>query len=147
MTLITNDQPRSSDNSSQFLQPTQTSPIASSPSDVPDPSPIAPSSNGTDGTDIDETAVETEETEAASTPAAKPAEPDLKVGVVLPEAQEDADSYYKLETKGAADSGSKPRSDEDEQPNSVIHAPQGFESFVSAVLSLCYCHSKYTKNS
>ena len=77
--LVTDSMTRSSDNASQFLQPNQTSPIASSPSDIPDPSPIAPSSNGTDGTDIDDTAVETEEAEL--TRAAKPAEPELKVDI------------------------------------------------------------------
>ena len=35
-----------------------------------------------------------------------------------------------LETKEAAAQASKPRSDEDEQPSSVIHAPQGFDAFV-----------------
>ena len=36
----------------------------------------------------------------------------------------------KLETVNAAVEASKPRSDEDEQPRSVIHAPQGFDAFV-----------------
>lgn len=35
-----------------------------------------------------------------------------------------------LETKQAAEDAFKPRSDEDEQPSSVIHAPQGFDAFV-----------------
>lgn len=35
-----------------------------------------------------------------------------------------------LETKAAAENALMPRSDEDEQPSSVIHAPQGFYAFV-----------------
>lgn len=41
---------------------------------------------------------------------------------------------YKLETKLAGDNARRPRSDEDEEPDSVIHAPQGFPSFVSMLI-------------
>lgn len=41
----------------------------------------------------------------------------------------------KLETKIAGDIARRPRSDEDEEPDSVIHAPQGFQLFVSAITS------------
>lgn len=80
ITILDVDQlSRSSDNSSShFLHPNQMSPVASTPSDIPDPSPITSSSNGTDGTDIDETAVETEDSE--STPSLRPSDSDLKVG-------------------------------------------------------------------
>ena len=73
---------RSSDKSSnQYLQPNQTSPIAPSPSDTADPSPIALSSNATDEADIDDTMVETEDTE--TTPSLKPDDSDLKVRVPM----------------------------------------------------------------
>ncbi|KAL8774111.1 MAG: hypothetical protein Q9209_001219 [Squamulea sp. 1 TL-2023] len=110
----------SSDNSN-FLQPPLQSPHVSSPSDIADPSPIAPSSNGTD---FDETGLETDEVEhgeerpdplrrsTETTPSLRQGEPELK-----------------LDTKYAAANNLRPKSDEDEQPTSVIHAPQGFEAF------------------
>ncbi|KAL8888168.1 MAG: hypothetical protein Q9215_004348 [Flavoplaca cf. flavocitrina] len=110
----------SSDNSN-YLQPPLQSPMVSSPSDIADPSPIAPSSNGTD---FDETGLDPDEVEqreerpdsvrrsTETTPSLRQSEPDLK-----------------LDTEYAAASNLRPRSDEDEQPTSVIHAPQGFEAF------------------
>ncbi|KAL9615600.1 MAG: hypothetical protein Q9204_008742, partial [Flavoplaca sp. TL-2023a] len=112
----------SSDNSN-YLQPPLQSPMVSSPSDIADPSPIAPSSNGTD---FDETGLDPDEVEqreerpdsvrrsTETTPSLRQSEPELK-----------------LDTEYAAASNLRPRSDEDEQPTSVIHAPQGFEAFVS----------------
>ncbi|KAI4245286.1 MAG: hypothetical protein L6R42_010242, partial [Xanthoria sp. 1 TBL-2021] len=50
----------SSSDNSNYLQPPLQSPMVSSPSDIADPSPIAPSSNGTD---FDETGLESEEVE------------------------------------------------------------------------------------
>lgn len=41
----------------------------------------------------------------------------------------------KLETKIAGDNARRPPSDEDEQPDSVIHAPEGFPSFVSTLIA------------
>ncbi|KAL8902437.1 MAG: hypothetical protein Q9207_004711 [Kuettlingeria erythrocarpa] len=60
----------SSDNST-YLQPPAQSPLASSPSDIADPSPIAPSSNGTD---FDDTNIEAEEAELRPEPR-EPREP------------------------------------------------------------------------
>ena len=55
----------------------------------------------------------------------------------------------KLETKLAGDNARRPRSDEDEQPDSVIHAPQGFPLFVSTVmvflLSVSHTSTERTK--
>ncbi|KAL9036271.1 MAG: hypothetical protein Q9180_004393, partial [Flavoplaca navasiana] len=110
----------SSDNSN-YLQPPLQSPMVSSPSDIADPSPIAPSSNGTDfdetGLDPDEVEQKEEQpdpvrTSTETTPSLRQSEPDLK-----------------LDTEYAAANNLRPRSDEDEQPTSVIHAPQGFEAF------------------
>ncbi|KAI4277502.1 MAG: hypothetical protein LQ337_001720 [Flavoplaca oasis] len=110
----------SSDNSN-YLQPPIQSPMVSSPSDIADPSPIAPSSNGTD---FDETGMDPDEVEqreerpdpsrrsTETTPSLRQSEPELK-----------------LDTEYAAANSLRPRSDEDEQPTSVIHAPQGFEAF------------------
>ena len=86
--------------------------MVSSPSDIADPSPIAPSSNGTDTTDIDDTGIENEDQDPTPEPP-KFAEPALR-----------------LETANASVDALRPRSDEDEQPSSVIHAPQGFDVFV-----------------
>ncbi|KAL8995386.1 MAG: hypothetical protein Q9169_004863 [Polycauliona sp. 2 TL-2023] len=111
----------SSSDNSNYLQPPLHSPMVSSPSDIADPSPIAPSSNGTD---FDETGLEPEEVEhkeerpdplrrnTENTPLLRQGEPELK-----------------LDTNYAATNHLRPRSDEDEQPTSVIHAPQGFEAF------------------
>ncbi|CAL8583530.1 hypothetical protein XPA_009151 [Xanthoria parietina] len=111
----------SSSDNSNYLQPPLQSPMVSSPSDIADPSPIAPSSNGTD---FDETGLEPEELEhkeerpdplrrsTETTPSLRQGEPELK-----------------LDTKYAAANNLRARSDEDEQPTSVIHAPQGFEAF------------------
>ncbi len=52
---------RPSDQSTFLHPPNPLSPLASSPSDIADPSPIAPSSNGTDTTDIDDSGIATEE--------------------------------------------------------------------------------------
>ena len=49
---------RSSSDNSNYLQPPLHSPLVSSPSDIADPSPIAPSSNGTD---FDDNALEPED--------------------------------------------------------------------------------------
>ncbi|KAL9632638.1 MAG: hypothetical protein Q9164_005193 [Protoblastenia rupestris] len=107
------NRPMSSEFTGHLHAPTQSSPLAaSSPSDIADPSPIATSSNGTDTTDIDDTAIENDDADATPEPP-KSAKPGLE-----------------LETANAAAQASKPRSDEDEQPSSVIHAPQGFDAFV-----------------
>ncbi|KAL9129960.1 MAG: hypothetical protein Q9217_001718 [Psora testacea] len=105
--------PMSSDLSSHLHPPHHLSPLAaSSPSDIADPSPIATSSNGTDTTDIDDTAIENEDDDATPEPP-KSAKPSLE-----------------LETANAAADVSKPGPDDDEQPSSVIHAPQGFDAFL-----------------
>ncbi len=76
-----------SSSNSNYLQPPPQSPLVSSPSDIADPSPIAPSSNGTD---FDETALELDvETSEArpeprrrsteTTPSLRQGEPELKV--------------------------------------------------------------------
>ncbi|KAL9098705.1 MAG: hypothetical protein Q9163_005684 [Psora crenata] len=110
--------PMSSDISSHLHPPHHSSPLAaSSPSDIADPSPIATSSNGTDTTDIDDTAIENEDADATPEPP-KSAKPGLE-----------------LETVKAAAEASRPRSDEDDQPSSVIHAPQGFDAFVRIPLA------------
>ncbi|KAL8710154.1 MAG: hypothetical protein Q9220_005237 [cf. Caloplaca sp. 1 TL-2023] len=114
----------SSDNSN-FLHPPVHSPLVSSPSDIADPSPIAPSSNGTEFDEI-ETGLDTEDVGRTEQPQDPPRRdldttPSLKQG----------EPELKLDTKYAAASSLRPRSDEDEQPTSVIHAPQGFEAFVS----------------
>ena len=55
------------------------SPLAtSSPSDIADPSPISTSSNGTDTTNIDDTAIENEDDLPTPEPP-KPAKPGLEV--------------------------------------------------------------------
>ncbi|KAL8958735.1 MAG: hypothetical protein Q9183_005778, partial [Haloplaca sp. 2 TL-2023] len=98
--------------------------MASSPSDIADPSPIAPSSNGTE---FDETGIETDETEQRE----EPHESFLRSREATPHApqQRQSEPELKLDTKYAATNNLRPRSDEDEQPTSVIHAPQGFEAF------------------
>ncbi|KAI4288048.1 MAG: hypothetical protein L6R35_002693 [Caloplaca aegaea] len=119
----------SSDNST-YLQLPAHSPLVSSPSDIADPSPIAPSSNGTD---FDDTGLETEEVE----PRPEPRE--TLQQTARRDSQQDPDTTpslkhgemgeLKLDTTSAAVNSLRPRSDEDEQPTSVIHAPQGFEAF------------------
>ncbi|KAL9044285.1 MAG: hypothetical protein Q9214_002564 [Letrouitia sp. 1 TL-2023] len=118
----------SSDNSNFLHPPGPPSPLASSPSDIVDPSPIAPSSNGTD---FEDTVIEQEEVEHLeplreepredldSTPSLRQGESGLKI---LTQSQ--------LDTTSAPKNNLRPSSDEDEQPNSVIHAPQSFEAFV-----------------
>ncbi|KAL9115984.1 MAG: hypothetical protein Q9227_000352 [Pyrenula ochraceoflavens] len=82
-----------------------------------EPSPVAPSSNGTEFTDIEEPAHDTEtveKNEESSDDKNVPstAQPELALNTqasLVPQ---------------------KPRSDEDEPPLSVIHAPSGFTQFV-----------------
>lgn len=64
------------------------------------------------------------------TPSLKPVEPELKVVDTPARIESLANVIDQLETERAGNDPRQPRSDEDEQPNSVIHAPQGFESFV-----------------
>ncbi|KAI4118655.1 MAG: hypothetical protein LQ345_001347 [Seirophora villosa] len=119
----------SSDNST-YLQLPVHSPLVSSPSDIADPSPIAPSSNGTD---FDDTALDTEDAEP------RPESPESVQQHPLRDPHRDPDTTpslkhgelgeLKLDTTSAAVNSLRPRSDEDEQPTSVIHAPQGFEAF------------------
>ncbi|KAG8533923.1 uncharacterized protein KY384_001664 [Bacidia gigantensis] len=94
-----------------------------SPSDFADPSPIATSSTGTDTTDIDDVV---QEQEQESTQEPEPAQS------ITPGAPKPARPGLGLETKMAAKQAQKPRSDEDEEPSSVIHAPTGFEAFKRA---------------
>ncbi|KAI4216680.1 MAG: hypothetical protein LQ351_001169 [Letrouitia transgressa] len=113
----------SSDNSNFLHPPGPPSPLASSPSDIVDPSPIAPSSNGTD---FEDTVIEQEEVEHLEPLREEPREdldstPSLRQG----------ESGLKLDTASAPKNNIRPSSDEDEQPNSVIHAPQSFEAFES----------------
>ncbi|KAL6713776.1 hypothetical protein ACLMJK_008268 [Lecanora helva] len=103
--------PTSNDYSTSLRPPSVNSPFTSSPSDIPDPSPIATSSNGTDTTDFDDTGEATEDHDATPQPSG-PTEPPLR-----------------LDTASAASEAKRARSDEDEQPSSVIHAPQGFDAF------------------
>ncbi|KAL8687336.1 MAG: hypothetical protein Q9218_006460 [Villophora microphyllina] len=112
---------RSSDNSNFLHPPPIHSPLVSSPSDIADPSPIAPSSNGTD---FDETGLEIEEME----PREEPRESLLRVHTATPSLKQ-GEPELKLDTKYAAANNLRTKSDEDEQPTSVIHAPQGFEAF------------------
>ncbi|MCJ1291661.1 hypothetical protein MMC34_003206 [Xylographa carneopallida] len=112
---------RSSTDSTGHLQPQpQYSPLVSSPShsNVADNSPIAPSSTGTDTTDIDDTTIEEEDAHVEATPPTK----------------QNMDAFHaegslKLKTKDAAGNDFMPSSAEDEPPSSVIHAPKGFELF------------------
>ncbi|MCJ1228219.1 hypothetical protein MMC12_004880 [Toensbergia leucococca] len=106
-----------SEYSNSLHPPAQSSPLASSPSDIADPSPIATSSNGTDTTDIDDTVVETEVDREDEDPTPEP--PASRV----PELE------LKIDTRDASINFIRPGSDEDDQPNSVIHAPQGFSGF------------------
>ncbi|KAL9595564.1 MAG: hypothetical protein Q9219_006360 [cf. Caloplaca sp. 3 TL-2023] len=113
------------------------SPIRSS-TDIADPSPIAPSSNGTD---FDDTGLDAEELERSTQT------PDSS----LPDPQEDPEATpslkqgelteLKLDTRTATANSLRPRSDEDEQPTSVIHAPQGFEAFVNIASRPCQYQS------
>lgn len=106
--------PLSNEYTSSLHPPPNQSPYTSSPSDIADPSPIATSSNasnGTDTTDIDDTGIENEDADPT------------------PEPPKSTEPVLRLETKNAASDALRPRSDEDEQPSSVIHAPQGFEAF------------------
>ncbi|KAL8911166.1 MAG: hypothetical protein Q9171_003621 [Xanthocarpia ochracea] len=111
-----------SSGNSNYLQPPPQSPLVSSPSDIADPSPIAPSSNGTD---FDETALELE----VETSEARP-EPRRRSTETTPLLRQ-GEPELKLDTGYATANSLRPRSDEDEQPTSVIHAPQGFEAFHS----------------
>lgn len=113
----THSRPLSHEHARSLHPPNQSSPLASSPSDIPDPSPIATSSNGTDTTDIDDTGIENEDLD----PTPMPPEPPAPLRSTEP--------ALKLETANAASDARKPRSDDDEQPSSVIHAPQGFDAF------------------
>ena len=131
---------RSSDFSTRLHPPSQISPHSSSPTtDIADPSPIATSSNGTDGTDIDDTGIESEDSETqdsdhSGTNNRDPGDgPTPRWSVRLTPAGKGG---LQLETKNAGEQARKPRSDEDEQPSSVIHAPQGFDAFVSADLEV-----------
>lgn len=115
-----------SSNDSNFLQPPIQSPHLSSPSDYTDPSPIAPSSNGTD---FDDTGLEPEDIEPRPEPHDSPLRNPLQDPDVTPSIRQGELTELKLDTKTAAANNLRPRSDEDEQPTSVIHAPQGFEPF------------------
>ncbi|KAI4170930.1 MAG: hypothetical protein LQ343_004588 [Gyalolechia ehrenbergii] len=115
-----------SSNDSNFLQPPVQSPHLSSPSDVADPSPIAPSSNGTD---FDDTAFEPEDVEPRPEAQDFPLRDSLKDPEATPSIRQGELTELKLDTETAAANNLRPRSDEDEQPTSVIHAPQGFEPF------------------
>ena len=126
---------RTSEHPSRLRPPSQSSPLATSPSDIADPSPISTSSNSTDTTNIDETEVQHEESEATPQPPrttdAEP--PDVNDGLTrkLSDTSQNGErAALQLETKHAAENALKPRSDEDEQPSSVIHAPLGFDAFV-----------------
>ncbi|KAI9872867.1 MAG: hypothetical protein M1830_001103 [Pleopsidium flavum] len=100
-------------------QPTSPNP-SSSPSDVPDPSPIAPSSNGTEGTDIDDSVMENEDqTQIINSSSTRP----LPRNSVLMQPE------LTIKTSNPTVTTLKQRSDEDEQPQSVIHAPPGFGDF------------------
>ena len=90
--------------------------MVSSPSDICDPSPIAPSSNGTDTTEIDDSAIDLEDSEATPQPPA----------AATLESQE---PQLKLETMDGVAKDLRPSSAEDDQPSSVIHAPRSFELF------------------
>ncbi|CAF9911069.1 MAG: hypothetical protein ALECFALPRED_007068 [Alectoria fallacina] len=114
---VTHSRPVSNEHARSLHPPNQSSPLASSPSDIPDPSPIATSSNGTDTTDIDDTGIENEDLDPTQVPPEAPAP------------SRSTEPALKLETANAASDARKPRSDEDEQPSSVIHAPQGFDTF------------------
>lgn len=117
---ITHSRPVSNEYARSLHPPNQSSPLASSPSDIPDPSPIATSSTGTDTTDIDDTCMENEDLD----PTPMPSEPPV------PRApSRSTEPALKLETANAASDAQKPRSDDDERPSSVIHAPQGFDAF------------------
>ncbi|KAI4121187.1 MAG: hypothetical protein LQ338_006509 [Usnochroma carphineum] len=118
----------SSDNSTH-LQPPALSPLVSSPStDIADPSPIAPSSNGTE---FDETGLETEEVQPRLELAESSLQAPLRDAFRDPDATPSLKQGEPVELKTAAANSLRPRSDEDEQPTSVIHAPQGFEAFRS----------------
>ncbi|MCJ1403446.1 hypothetical protein MMC11_006669 [Xylographa trunciseda] len=112
---------RSSTDSTGHLQPQpQYSPQIGSPShsNVADNSPIAPSSTGTDSTDIDDTTIEEEDPNAKTIPSIRQnADASLVEGPL------------KLKTKDSAGNDFRPSSAEDEPPSSVIHAPKGFEAF------------------
>ena len=99
-----------------YPPPSQRSPMASSPSDICDPSPIAPSSNGTDTTEIEDSAIDLEDTDITPQPQAsatlEPLGPQLK-----------------LETSDGVEKDLTQTSAEDGQPSSVIHVPRSFELF------------------
>ncbi|KAL9029397.1 MAG: hypothetical protein Q9196_002352 [Gyalolechia fulgens] len=118
--------PRRSSNDSNFLQPPVQSPRLSSPSDVTDPSPIASSSNGTD---FEDTGLEPEGVKSKSEPPTSPRREPRQDPEATPSIRQGELTELKLDTKTAAVNNIRPRSDEDEQPTSVIHAPQGFEPF------------------
>ncbi|KAL8839213.1 MAG: hypothetical protein Q9170_001819 [Blastenia crenularia] len=117
--------PNSSSDNSNFLQPPVHSPLLSSASDIADPSPIAPSSNGTD---FDDTGLESEDVEPGSE-RQYGSYRDQGDSESTPSLRQGESTELKLDTKTAVDNNLRPRSDEDEQPTSVIHAPQGFEGF------------------
>ncbi|KAI9751183.1 MAG: hypothetical protein M1835_001253 [Candelina submexicana] len=81
-------------------------------SDVPDPSPIT--SSGTESTEIDDSADESEQ------PDEKPPDPPHSSGSVRSEV-----TVKSIDT----DISNRIRSDSDETPQSVIHAPQDFKEF------------------
>jgi hypothetical protein len=111
-------------------------PSPNAPESIVDPSPVAPSSTGTDFTDVDEVLEnnDKEPTKPQATSSVKsPIQAELKVhmsrlGVSKLEALAD---MQKIETAKQTRTSYPPRSDEDEPPQSVIHAPAGFGRFVS----------------
>ncbi|KAL8936940.1 MAG: hypothetical protein Q9211_003942 [Gyalolechia sp. 1 TL-2023] len=135
-----------SSNDSNFLQPPVQSPRLSSPSDVTDPSPIASSSNGTD---FEDTGLEPEGVKSKSEPPTSPRREPRQDPEATPSIRQGELTELKLDTKTAAVNNIRPRSDEDEQPTSVIHAPQGFEPFVgcreAVVVLSAHCLIAYSK--
>ena len=122
------------------------SPKNSSPStsNIPDISPIAPSSNGTDTTDIDDTTIE-EDGNSEATPqlrddALSPStDAPLKVSNrLICDSLMAAANACQLKTKDSSGNDFRPGSSEEDLPSSVIHAPKGFEAFVSVLRASRY---------
>jgi hypothetical protein len=110
-------------------------PSPNAPENFVDPSPVA-SSTGTDFTDVDE-ALENNDTETTKPQTASqiksPVQTELKVHTSGSAARREKRSLTsrKIETAKHVSTPYPPRSDEDEPPQSVIHAPPGFGRFVS----------------
>ena len=111
------DMNRHSDPSGHLYPPqSQRSPMASNSSDICDPSPVAPSSNGTDTTEIDDSAIDLDDADVTPQPQATAS-------------LESQGPQLKLETADGSENVLKPASAEDDQPSSVIHVPRSFELF------------------